>query len=166
MHAAYDGGALRTVMSYLANARYLSYLDDDNWWAPDHLASLLEAIQGKDWAFSFRWYVDPETSKPLQIDALESVGPGRGGYAASMGGWVDPNCLMLDAKACEPVFRLWCHPLFDDPSKMSADRQVFEALRKNPRVGETNRASCFYTLNPDDEVHAQRMEWIAQQPAR
>ena len=41
------GGALKSILSYAANSRYLAYLDDDNWYAPDHLASLLAAISGK-----------------------------------------------------------------------------------------------------------------------
>jgi hypothetical protein len=159
-HPAYDGGALRTVMSYLANAPYIAYLDDDNWWAPDHLADLLAAIRGKDWAFSLRWYVDPDSGAPLIVDAIESVGPGRGGYADTLGGWVDPNCLMIDATACEPVFRLWCHPYFDDETRMSADRRVFDALKASTNVGETARPTCFYTMNPDDAAHAKRLAWI------
>ena len=34
---ARDGGGLRTALSYLANSRYIAYLDDDNWWAVSHL---------------------------------------------------------------------------------------------------------------------------------
>ena len=53
LHPAADGGALRTIMSYAANSRYPAYLDDDNWWAPQHLASLRRAIEGFHWAFSY-----------------------------------------------------------------------------------------------------------------
>lgn len=161
LYPAHDGGALRTILSYLANARYIAYLDDDNWWAPDHLASLLGVIGGQDWAFSLRWFVEPESGKPLGIDRIESVGPDRGGYARTFGGWVDPNCLMLDVTVCEPVLRLWCRPLFGDPSRMSADRRVFKALRDNFQAGETTRATSFYTLDPKDPAHETRMAWLA-----
>jgi hypothetical protein len=40
------GGVLRTVLSYLANSRYVTYLDDDNWWSPKHLSSMRAAIDG------------------------------------------------------------------------------------------------------------------------
>src|ERR1700739_4664860 len=33
-----DGGALRCMLTYLANSPYVAYLDDDNWWAPTHLS--------------------------------------------------------------------------------------------------------------------------------
>ncbi len=28
------------MLSYLANSRYVAYLDDDNWWADDHLSAM------------------------------------------------------------------------------------------------------------------------------
>ena len=108
-HLAHDGGALRTILSYAANSRYVAYLDDDNWWAPDHLTTLHRAIQGTDWAFSLRWFVDPRTKRPLCIDAWESVGPAAGVYRKRFGGWVDPNCLMIDKLACEPALCLCQH---------------------------------------------------------
>ncbi|MDP6842980.1 MAG: glycosyltransferase, partial [Rhodospirillales bacterium] len=77
LHPARDGGTLRTVLSYHANSPYVAYLDDDNWWDPDHLGSLLSAIENKDWAFGLRWYVHPETRKPICVDEWESVGPGN-----------------------------------------------------------------------------------------
>ncbi|WP_240775230.1 glycosyltransferase family 2 protein [Neokomagataea tanensis] len=79
---ARDGGVLRSVLSQLANAPRIAYLDDDNWWAPEHLASMLEAIEGHDWAWSGRHFVHPKTLRPICEDLWESVGPG-GGYSAS-----------------------------------------------------------------------------------
>ena len=46
LHPAYDGGVLRCVLTYLANSRYVAYLDDDNWWADNHLSSMLAAKPG------------------------------------------------------------------------------------------------------------------------
>jgi hypothetical protein len=36
------GGALRTILSYAANSRAIAYLDDDNWFHPDHLRTLFD----------------------------------------------------------------------------------------------------------------------------
>ena len=46
------GAAQRLVAGFLAETEYIAYLDDDNIWKPDHLALLLAAVQGKDFAFS------------------------------------------------------------------------------------------------------------------
>ncbi len=161
-HLAHDGGALRTILSYAANSRYVAYLDDDNWWAPDHLATLHEAIEGTDWAFSLRWFVDPETGEPLCVDEWESVGPAGGVYKKRFGGWVDPNCLMIDKLACEPALRLWTQPLAGDPSRMSADRRVFQFLVGHLAAKGTGRATSYYVIDPEDVNHPQRLKWFAE----
>ena len=81
LHPAYDGGVLRCVLTYLANSRYVAYLDDDNWWADNHLSSMLAAIKDHHWAFALRWFVHPDTRRTICIDQWESVGPGRGVFA-------------------------------------------------------------------------------------
>jgi hypothetical protein len=161
VHPARDGGALRTILSYAAHSRLVAYLDD-NWWAPDHLASLVRAIAGHDWAFSLRWYADPTTGAPLCVDTWESVGPDAGVYAGRFGGFVDPSCLLIDKTACEPALRLWCLPLPSDARGMSSDRQVFAYLREQKRGAGSGRASTYYTLNAADVNHSKRLQRIAQ----
>ena len=68
------GGALKTILSYAANSRYVTYLDDDNWYAPDHLATMLAAIAGKDWAFSLRHFVDERDRRDAVSRHLGVVG--------------------------------------------------------------------------------------------
>jgi glycosyltransferase involved in cell wall biosynthesis len=139
----WSGGGLRTILSYAANSRYLAYLDDDNWWAPTHLADLRAAIEGFDWAFSKRWYVDPETLTPLCIDEWESAGPGKGYYARRFGGFVDANCLMLDKQACHWVLPAWCVPSNADKGS-GVDRTIFVRLKARHSVAWTGNATAFY----------------------
>lgn len=160
IRAAADGGGLRTALSYLSRARYVAYLDDDNWWGPDHLSSLLEAVSEHDWAYSLRWFVGPDSDEPGCVDRWESVGPESGIYRERFGGFVDPSCLLVDAVACEPALRLWCYPLPDDPSQRSADRSVFDWLRRHGAGAGTGRATAYYTLSPSDGMHAARQEWM------
>lgn len=155
---AYDGGALRTVLSYLAHSRFIAYLDDDNWWAADHLTSLRETIEGKGWAFSRRWFTLPDSDVALCEDVWESVGPGSGEYAPIFGGWSDPNTIMIDKVLCEPVLRGWCHPIPGESTAMSADRRVFHNLKENHDWGETGRATVYYQLNLNDPEHPRR--WV------
>ena len=154
---ACDGGALRTILSYLANAPLIAYLDDDNWWGPQHLATLARAIEPVDWAFSLRWFVHPETARPICVDQWESIGPGGGVYESS-GGWVDPNCLMIKRMECAPVIPWWTVPLPGDRNGMSADRLVFEYLRTHRKSAGTGEASAFYVLDPADGMHSKRLE--------
>jgi hypothetical protein len=160
VHPGRDCGALRCLLSYLANSRYIAYLDDDNWWAPDHLSSLRAAIEAAQWAYSLRWFVHHETRRPVCIDSWESVGPDRGVYQKSFDGWVDPNCLMIDKLACEPVLRWWTIPLQGDARAMTADHHVFHYLKRGYRVAATDRATVYYLLTPTDSMYAARLSWM------
>src|SRR6188768_2868051 len=100
VYPSHYGGALKTMLSYAANSQRVTYLDDDNWYAPDHLATMLAVMAGKAWAFSLRQFVDAQTGDVLCADTWESLGPGRGVYAKSQGGFVDTNCYFIDKLAC------------------------------------------------------------------
>ncbi len=159
LHAARDGGALRSTLTYLANARHVAYLDDDNWWAPTHLHDLLHAINGRSWAFSLRWFIESESLQPLCIDEWESVGPGRGMFAQSQGGYVDPNCLMLDKIAALRCVAAWSFSLPGDRSGLLTDRNVFNCLLHHQgKPGETNNATALYVINPHDAMHPFRLK--------
>ena len=151
-----DGGVLRCVLTYLANSRHVAYLDDDNWWDAQHLQTMLRTLSGAAWAFSLRWFVHPESGRAAGIDDWESVGPGRGIFAARFGGFVDPSCLMIDKTACPEVVPAWNFPLLPG-SPGTADRHVFLLLNKGyPGVG-TGAATVFYRMNPADPLHQERI---------
>jgi hypothetical protein len=130
LYPSHYGGALKTILSYAANARHVTYLDDDNWYAPDHLATMLAAISGNAWAFSLRQFVDADSGDILCADTWESVGPGRGVYASAQGGFVDTNCFFIDKLACNDVFPEWAMTRFAGGT--GGDRQVLEKLRGRP----------------------------------
>jgi hypothetical protein len=156
--SAQDGGVLRTVLSHLANSPLIAYLDDDNWWHPAHLRLLVEAIQGRDYAYNLRWFVHPRTKRIVARDDWESVGQGRGVYAPLLGGFIDPNCLMLDKRRCGDVLQAWMTPLANDPKGMSADRLVFQHLSRFHTGAGTNLPTVYYRMDPDDAMHAERMK--------
>jgi glycosyl transferase family 2 len=158
------GGTLRTILSYIANSRYVAYLDDDNWYGERHIERLLAAIPGHDWAFSLRWFVDEATRQPIGVDTFESIGPGQGVYSVGLGGWVDPNCLMLDKLACDPVLRCWSQVFPFRGASWSSDRRVFDAL-KDRRWVCTGEPSAFYVMHPGDRNHADRMKYLRKSQA-
>jgi len=160
VYLAADGGALRTILTYMANSRYVTYLDDDNWYDETHIARLLAAIKDRDWAYTLRWFVDPDILKPLAIDRWESVGPDQGVYGKAYGGFVDPNCLMIDKLKCDDVVRFWTIPLFNELRRLTADRNVFAQLRRHPRVGFTDAATTYYVMNAADANNITRLKWI------
>jgi hypothetical protein len=142
---ARDCGALRVILSYLAASNRVAYLDDDNWWAPNHLSSLAAALEGFDWAWTRRYYVHPTSLRVVGEDTWDSVGPYAGTYAGE-GGWVDPNCLAIDKLRCEAALRWWGIPLRQSDG-MDSDRNVYRVLNQEFRGTGTGVASIYYVLN-------------------
>jgi hypothetical protein len=151
-------GALRSILTLAANSRRVAYLDDDNWWAPQHLDSLTGALAGVGWAWSDRWFTDPETGEPIVIDDWESVGPDAGVFADRDGGFVDPSSLMIDKLVHHDVVPLWSLASFADGS--GEDRLVFAALKESGPGRATRLATSFYPLREGDPMHAVRLDQI------
>jgi hypothetical protein len=158
-HADRNGGALRTVLSYLANSRFVAYLDDDNWWSSDHLASMRQALSGAEWAYSGRWFVHPDSGRPICKDLWESVGPGRGHFR-HFGGWADPNCIAINKQVCEVVLPWWAIPMHNSNSWRDADRNVFRILSRKFIGRATGRYSAFYRIDEGDERYEERIRLI------
>ena len=137
------GGGLKTILSYAANSRYVTYLDDDNWYAPDHLSTMLAAIAGKEWAFSLRHFVDEATGDVLCPDTWASLGPGRGVYAQAQGGFVDTNCFLIDKIACHDVLTEWAMTRYAGGT--GGDRQVLARLMNRP-YGTNDAHTLYYRL--------------------
>ena len=152
------GGALRTILTYAANSRYIAYLDDDNWYEPYHLSDMLKVIKGHACAYSLRWLVNEETLEPICEDDFVSVGPGKGIFAEKFGGFVDTNCLMLDKMKCHMFIPLWCIALFPDGS--GEDRRFFKVLNKNFTFQSTGRPSVHYLL--DVNRYSDVAKWLAE----
>jgi hypothetical protein len=143
-------GAIRTILSYAANSKYVAYLDDDDWWRADHIKELLNAIHGKDWAFSLRWFADKETGWLICKDEWDSLGPEKGINLERFGGFISPSNLMLNKNACHFVFPCWSLSPFEDGT--GEDRIVFNELLKLKNYAGSNEYSCFYTI-PEDVQH-------------
>ena len=59
---------------FLINADYIAFLDEDNWYEPNHISSLVRLIEDKnlDWAYSLRNVYSDE--KFLAHDCCEAIG--------------------------------------------------------------------------------------------
>jgi len=146
LHAATDGGSLRAVLSFMANTRYVAYLDDDNAWEPEHLGGVMQAVQGKVWAYALRMLIDETTGRELAVDRWDSVGPDAGRFK-SHGGMVDPNCLLVDKLAAANALVRWT----EGPG-VTSDRAFFAAIRQAPH-GRFERASVRYGIRPTNVLN-------------
>ncbi|HTK36171.1 MAG TPA: glycosyltransferase family A protein [Caulobacteraceae bacterium] len=132
VHTSTCGGALMAILTLMANSRFVAYLDDDNTWRPNHLSVLRAAVEGKHWAHSKRMLISEETGEEIAVDEWDSVGFGRGRWA-SLGGFVDPNCLMIDKIALNRAVGFWSESLSGQPG-LGADKNFFRAIGKMPHT--------------------------------
>lgn len=154
------GGTLRSALSWLASADRIVYLDDDDWLDPSHVADVVRAANGKAWAYGLCHYADGEKGTAYGVDTIESVGPGRGLYKKRFGGFVRSSGLLIDRRSAPQVIHRWSVPF--SARGDGEDRMVFDLLRRLPG-GFTGRASVYYALNADDEMHKSRVEFLGKQ---
>ena len=172
VHMATDGGATRSILSFMANSSYVAYLDDDNEWERSHLRLLLGAVVGKAWAFGQRMLIDEITQQPMCVDRWDSVGPYRGRFA-DRGGLVDTNCILVDKTIVGARLGCWSQTPTGQPSP-EADRNFFASIKDEPfgEVAEvtvrygvryTNKLFDFFeqTLPPADAaaLRRRRLQW-------
>lgn len=155
VHSSWYGGSLRTALSFLSSSELVTYLDDDDWYEPQHIRLLHKAIQGKTWAFTLSNYADPNDESILGIDTTESVGPSKGIYTAKFGGFVRPSATLLNKVKLSHILHLWSISPF--PSGDGEDRLIFRELLKYLDYGETGVATVNCAIDPADGMHAHRV---------
>ncbi|MGE0716637.1 MAG: hypothetical protein AB7P02_14440 [Alphaproteobacteria bacterium] len=159
---SYGGGDLRTALTCLAASRHVAYLDDDNWWAPDHLSSLRAAIDGVGWSFAQRWFVDAATGERLGLDDWTEAEVDRTLPPAGRHGFADTNVTMIDKRRCHEGVVEWSHP--DAPSGAGADRALWRWLHAHQPGRATGRATAFYRIEDRHQL-AERLARRAPRPA-
>jgi hypothetical protein len=70
------GSALRAVGLMAANTEWVTFMDDDVMWDSNHLDSIMNAAEDRNWAFCKRriWTPSDDEFECLGIDEFESVG--------------------------------------------------------------------------------------------
>ncbi len=147
LYAPDSGGSLRTALTLLANARHVAYLSEVNRHAPDHLADLKRTIADRAWAYALRWFVDARTGEVICRDDWESVGPDRGVYAKSEGGYVATDTLLIDKFACHGVIAAWADA---DAQGRGDDRRFFRAIRGMPHAA-TGEPSVYAAIRLEQQ---------------
>lgn len=156
-HASHFGGALRSAMTFLADSNIVTYLDDDDWFAPEHCERVLASMDGNSWAYTYSIYADGNTGQGLCVDEIESVGVDRGVYAQAFGGFVRPSGLTIDKLKVLHLVHLWSYAKWDTGD--GEDRLFFEQLRPLPH-GCTGAATVYAVIDPKDDLHAFRVQFM------
>jgi glycosyltransferase involved in cell wall biosynthesis len=119
----------------------ICYLDDDNWYEPDHIESLVEMIEKHDlgWAYSYRKIVDNEGNFICE-DNCESLGMQLNSANHYL---VDNSCYAVRTNVARRHSHAWYIPVVSDRSFQA------ELMRAGLSVGTTGKHSVNYRLSAD-----------------
>lgn len=148
-HGRYLGHRIYGAWGFLASGDAVAYLDQDNWYEPNHIASLAAIIDdGKRWAYALRRIFDIHGAFVCNDDCQ------------SLGRWpmyrhtdehlVDTNCYMLQRDLACSIAPLWNYPSLKD--RRSSDHAICMMLLKQvPEFETSGRYTVNYTAgsNPD-----------------
>ena len=145
----FNGYRINASIPMLTNADYIMFLDEDNWFEPEHIPSMVEALENNnwDWCYSLRRIVDKEGNF-LFDDNCDSLGK-TPSYHVGSGCFVDMNCYLF--KNC--VISQIAHKMFDLVRTYDGDKNLYkEASSRYPNFGCTNLHTVNYRMTrPNQE---------------
>jgi glycosyltransferase involved in cell wall biosynthesis len=125
----WNGHRIYASIPFLVDYEYLAFLDEDNWYDPEHVELLHRALASNrdaKWAFSLRKIVDKDGNF-VANDNCESLGPLCHTVLAWEDFLVDTSCYLLPLSVARTVAPHWMHRA-KQPGEVEADRAVVAAL--------------------------------------
>ena len=134
------GHRVYSACSFLVNADLICYLDEDNWFEPDHIKRLVEKIKnGADWAYSLRKIYD-QNEKFVCEDNCESLGKWPV-YFDDKVHHIDTSSFIVKRDIATNIGHAWY-------GQWGADRQFFHNLKlQYPNFSCTNKHTLCYRLD-------------------
>jgi len=134
------GHRVYAACSFLVNADVICYLDEDNWFEPNHVESLVKVLEeGNDWAYSLRKIYDKDGNF-LCNDDCESLGK----WPVYFNGEVfhiDTSSFAIRRDIAVRIGHAWY-------GQWGADRQFFSALKNHfPKFDCSNDYTMCYRLD-------------------
>ena len=141
----FNGYRINASIPLLVNRDYVMFLDEDNWFEPNHISSMIDELENNkwDWCYSLRRLVDKDGNY-LMDDNCESLGvypcyrrfvPNGERYYL-----VDMNCYLFKTSVLTQI----AHVMLNYDVTLRGDRRlVKEAMKKFPKFGSTKQ----YTVN-------------------
>lgn len=133
------GHRVYAAMPLMVNADYILFLDEDNWFEPNHVESMINKIKSKDlmWSYSLRKIYD-DRGQYVCDDDCEALGRYPAFYDHLLN-FVDTNCYCFRRDYLVRV----AHAFY---GQWGADRQFYKAASSAlPSFGCTGEATVNYT---------------------
>lgn len=129
-------GGIVAASAYLTTEDYICWLDDDNWFDPKHVESLINVIEDKPYAYSLRKLVEPDGTFWANDDC-ESLG-----HHADL---IDLNCYLMKRDLATGLAPCWYQTTGE---LMIGDRYVWAMLKQNNiPYATTGKYTVNYRLN-------------------
>lgn len=135
------GHRVYAACPFLVNADIICYLDEDNWFEPEHVETLVKVLEDKNvhWAYSLRKIYD-KNANYLCEDNCESLGKWPA-YVNSEVFHVDTSSYAVRREMIMPLTHAWY-------AQWGADRVFFGAMRKYlPNYKCTGKHTMCYRLD-------------------
>ena len=138
----FNGHRIYGASIYLCKGEYVCFLDEDNWFDPNHIESLMNVINDNNtWAFSLRKIVDTNGTYVCNDDC-ESLGKWPS-ILHEDDYFVDVGCYFLPKHIALQTSPIWYRKA-REPGVPEVDRMLTHVLRENKITYNTNGG---YTLN-------------------
>ena len=134
------GHRVYAASSFLVNADVICYLDEDNWYEPNHVETIVDKIKaGYDWVYSFR-NIHDKNGEFICEDNCESLGKWPAFINPSVY-HIDTSTFGIRRDIAVAIGHAWY-------GQWGADRQFFSALKKHfPKFEGTRQYTCNYRLD-------------------
>jgi GT2 family glycosyltransferase len=132
------GHRVYAAMPLMVNADYILFLDEDNWFEPNHVETMIAKIKSKDlmWSYSLRKIIN-EQGEYVFDDDCEALGRYPTFYDHTIN-FVDTNCYCFRRDYLVSV----AHHFY---GQWGADRVLYKAVAKAlPSFGCTGEATVNY----------------------
>lgn len=125
----YNGHRIYAAATYLAKGDYIIYLDEDNWLEPNHVQTLVDAVQNNQnaYACALRKITDMDGNY-ICNDDCESLG----NWESVIGDYfIDVNCFFLPKKLALQLTPLWYRRARHPEDQPEVDRALTYVLKQN-----------------------------------
>jgi hypothetical protein len=108
----YGMAPVYALAPFVVSEEFMSYLDDDNFYEPNHLETTINLIEktNSDWGYSLRKIIANDGTF-VCFDDSESLGLIKN---ASNTVLVDNSCYVLKTETARKVSHAWYYPIFSD----------------------------------------------------
>jgi glycosyltransferase involved in cell wall biosynthesis len=144
----FNGYRVNAAIPLITNADYVMFLDEDNWFEPEHIPSMVKCLEDNDldWCYSLRKVVDKEGNF-LFNDNCDSLGEFPNYYDGAK--FVDMNCYLF--KNC--VISRIALSMYDLADPFLGDKLLYkEASTKYPNFAGTGLYTVNYRMTRDAQV--------------